>query len=283
MFQITKYFLLILVSFQVSALSGGRNANVAEFPAFVGIILPTNNQICGASIFNRNHVLTIANCMLNTNNLLLAPNQISIVSGTNTLNFALPRTQVQAIYVHPAFNPFTFENDIAVVRTLTDFIFPQVPTPLTAPAEISSRIGEIYFQRNLLKKNNFIILSAFDTENCIVAAWNTNNNLQQALAVPIINRDICNSLAANFGRIAESMLCAGSTGTGSGACNFNRGGSLYCNNRLEGVLNSGFSCGTLANTPGVYTQVRYYLDWIDEQVSRQDIPPANVSPIERLP
>lgn len=79
------------------------------------------------------------------------------------------------------------------------------------------------------------------------------------------------------------MICAGSVGTGSGVCNFNRGGSLFCGNRFEGILSSGFSCGTVTNTPGVYTQVRYYLDWIDEQVSRQDIPPANISPIERLP
>lgn len=89
----------------------------------------------------------------------------------------------------------------------------------------------------------------------MVAAWNTANNLQQTLAVPIINRDQCNALLPHFGRITESMLCAGIIGTGSGVCAINRGASLYCNNRLEGVLSTGFSCGTLSNTPGVYTQV----------------------------
>lgn len=79
------------------------------------------------------------------------------------------------------------------------------------------------------------------------------------------------------------MLCAGTLTTGSGVCNINRGASLYCNNRLEGVLSTGFSCGTVANNPGIYTQVRYYVPWIEAQVRRQDIPPANVSPIERLP
>lgn len=142
MFKTAISFLLLIATWKVSALNGGRNANVAEFPAFVAIVLPTSNQICGASIFNRNHVLTVANCLVNTNYLLLATNQISIISGTNSLNFAFPRTQVEAIYVHPAFNPFTFENDIAVVRTQTDFDFPQVPTPLTAPVQTSSRIGD---------------------------------------------------------------------------------------------------------------------------------------------
>jgi trypsin len=134
-------FFLSLAVWQASALAGGRNSNQGEYPGFVGIVLPTSNQVCGASIFNRNHVLTVANCMLNANNMLLAPNQISIIAGDNTINFGRPRTQVQAIYVHPQYNPFTFENDIAVVRTQTDFNFPQVPTPLVAPIYISTRIG----------------------------------------------------------------------------------------------------------------------------------------------
>lgn len=78
-------------------------------------------------------------------------------------------------------------------------------------------------------------------------------------------------------------MCAGILTTGSGVCQFNRGGALFCNNRLEGILSSGFSCGTVANTPGVYTQIRFYIPWIEEQMRRQDIPPGNVSPIERLP
>lgn len=144
MFHLTRILALCFVSWQVSALTGGRNANLGEFPGFAGIVLPTNNQVCGASIFNRNHVVTVANCVLNSNNLLLAPNQITILSGSNTINFNNPRIQVQAIYVHPQYNPFTFENDIAVVRTQTDFIFPQVPTPLVAPVVISTRIGKTF-------------------------------------------------------------------------------------------------------------------------------------------
>lgn len=142
MFQLTKIFLVCLAASQVTAMVGGRNSLSGEFPAFVGIVLPLSSQICGASIFNRNHVLTAANCMLSNNNLLLAPNQLSIIHGSLSINFNLPRVSVQAIYVHPQYNPFTFENDIAVVRTASDFIFPQVPIPIVAPADISERIGK---------------------------------------------------------------------------------------------------------------------------------------------
>jgi len=142
MFSFTKVFLLFFAFCRASALVGGRNSSVGEFPAFVGIVLPLNNAICGASIFNRNHVLTVANCMLNANNLLLGSNQVSIIFGSNNIDFNLPRMSVNAIYVHPQYNPFTFENDIAVVRTQTDFIFPQVPIPLVAPADIGTRISK---------------------------------------------------------------------------------------------------------------------------------------------
>lgn len=80
--------------------------------------------------------------MLNANQLLLPTNQISILSGTNIINLNNPRIQVQAIYVHPQYNPFTFANDIAVVRTATNFNFPLAPIPLTGIAEVTTRIGK---------------------------------------------------------------------------------------------------------------------------------------------
>lgn len=137
-----KTFVLCLAIWQVSALIGGRNSNIGEYPAFVGVVQAVGSIVCGGAILNRNHVLTVANCMLSNASLLIAPTQFSILSGSNTINFGLPRIQVQAIYVHPQYNPFTFANDIAVIRTQSDFNFPQVAMPLVAPIDISSRIGE---------------------------------------------------------------------------------------------------------------------------------------------
>jgi secreted trypsin-like serine protease len=139
-------FKLIFLSFavyQVSGLAGGRNSVVGEFPSLVGVFHSLNNQICGGVIINNRHVLTVANCMLNAQNLLIAATQLSIMSGTNTINFGLPRTPVQAIYVHPQYNPFTFANDIAVVRTINDFNFPVVANPLTLPSVMTEQICEL--------------------------------------------------------------------------------------------------------------------------------------------
>ena len=96
-------------------LNGGQNAIAGQYSSFVAIVLP-GNQLCGGVIFNANHVLTSAACVLTINNFLVATNQVGILSGAINVNFNLPRLAVQAIYVHAQYNPFTFENDIAVLR-----------------------------------------------------------------------------------------------------------------------------------------------------------------------
>lgn len=95
----------------------------------------------------------------------------------------------------------------------------------------------------------------------------------------MINRDTCNALPLNFGRITETMSCVGNLGAGAGVCQHNRGGALFCNGQLSGVLVGGFGCGQ-ANNPGQYTQPRYYSAWLNEQLVREDVPAAN-TPVTR--
>lgn len=46
----------------------------------------------------------------------------------------------------------------------------------------------------------------------------------------------------------------------------NEGGGLFCEHQLAGILSFGVGCGQ-ANNPAVFTQIRFYSEWIDEQVS----------------
>lgn len=174
-----------------------------------------------------------------------------------------PRILANAIYVHPQYNPFTFDSDIAVIRLQTNFIFPTIPNPPSAIGLLNDQI-------------------VFDTQPCNLAAWNRNNNLQQTILPPIVNRDQCTELAVNQGRITEAMLCAGVLTAGPGVCNHNIGAVLYCNGAITGLLNSGYGCGA-ANFPGTYIQTRFFNEWIQDQMRRQDIPLANSFPLERLP
>lgn len=194
--------------------------------------------------------------MLNANFVVHPINQVSVVAGVITFNLTAPRLQTSAIYTHPRYNPFTFDSDLAVIRTMTNFVFPNVAVPAIAPGRLNDQI-------------------AFDTQPCNLAAWNRNNNFQQTIAPPIINREQCTELAINLGRITEGMICAGQLTAGPGVCNHNIGAVLYCNGAVTGILNSGYGCGA-ANNPGTYIQTRFFNDWIDEQLRRQDT-------LERLP
>lgn len=73
------------------------------------------------------------------------------------------------------------------------------------------------------------------------------------------------------------MICAGTLGATPSVCTGNLGGGLFCQIsdmwQLTGVLSFGVGCG-IANTPGVYTQVRFFDAWINQQLTRTDATPA---------
>ncbi|XP_062542471.1 trypsin alpha-3-like [Armigeres subalbatus] len=243
-------------------ISGGTNSVLGQFPSIVAVGVPTpTNAFCGGVILNENHVLTAARCVLTVQNTLLFPNQVTIMSGVLQLNFAAARIGVSAVYVHPQYNPFTFANNLAVLRTTSNFFPPEVAVPNIGFAVLGNEIP-------------------FDGLACQAAGWNnaTATPVQQFINAPVINRDTCNALAVNLGRIDESMLCAGIVTTGAGVCASNMGTGLFCDGQLAGILSTGFGCGT-ANNPGVYTQIRYYQQWIRQQFDRQDIPTGGSSPI----
>ncbi|KAL1391562.1 hypothetical protein pipiens_003140 [Culex pipiens pipiens] len=244
-------------------ISGGANAVLGQFPSVVavGVPAPPNNAFCGGVILNVNHVLTAARCMLTAQNTLHFPNQVGILAGMLQLNFAAARIPAAAIYVHPAYNPFTFENNIAVIRTAQNFFPPEVALPNVAFAQLALDIP-------------------FDGEGCQVAGWNnaTASPIQQFINVPVLNRDTCNGLAVHLGRIRESMICVGVTAANPSVCASNAGTPLFCNGRVAGILSTGFGCGT-ANNPGVYSQIRFFQGWIEQQFQRQDIPQGGTSPI----
>lgn len=76
------------------------------------------------------------------------------------------------------------------------------------------------------------------------------------------------------------MICAGTLAATPSVCTGNLGGGLFCPVspdssiiQLTGVLSFGIGCGAI-NTPGVYTQVRFFETWINQQLTRTDATPA---------
>uniref|UniRef100_A0A8C2TM76 Transmembrane serine protease 4 n=1 Tax=Coturnix japonica TaxID=93934 RepID=A0A8C2TM76_COTJA len=89
-----------------------------------------------------------------------------------------------------------------------------------------------------------------------------SETLQQA-EVRLIDMQSCN-LEAYHGKVTQKMLCAGLPEGGVDTCQGDSGGPLLYSNRhwqVVGIVSWGFGCGT-PSTPGVYTSVRAYLNWI---------------------
>merc|ERR1712088_947524 len=102
------------------------------------------------------------------------------------------------------------------------------------------------------------------TGSCNVSGWGTLHSGGQTpdqlmvVSVPIVPEPRC-QLEYPF-QIAKSMICAGEYGKdscGPMVC-YNADGSGY----LGGIVSWGIGCGGLYH-PGVYTEVSYFVDWVE--------------------
>ncbi|GAB1300646.1 Protease, serine 32 [Apodemus speciosus] len=136
---------------------------------------------------------------------------------------------------------------------------------------------------------------------CWVTGWgNTgiNQYLQppftlQELEVPLIDAQTCNnyyqenSFSSTGPAILEGMLCAGFEEGGKDACNGDSGGPLVCDiNGIwiqAGVVSWGSDCA-MPKRPGVYTNVSFYISWIQDTISNSAIEGKSFSPsLSRTP
>ena len=78
-------------------------------------------------------------------------------------------------------------------------------------------------------------------------------------SVPLVSNAVC---SADYNQaIGDGMLCAGYATGGVDSCQGDSGGPMVCNQKLAGIVSWGVGCAQ-PNTPGVYTNVAYYNNWI---------------------
>merc|ERR1719370_1811732 len=81
-------------------------------------------------------------------------------------------------------------------------------------------------------------------------------------------------------QIAKSMICAGEYGKDS--CQGDSGGPMVCYNAdgsgyLGGIVSWGIGCGGLYH-PGVYTEVSYFVDWVEAHTPALPDPSTTMPP-----
>merc|ERR1711893_42083 len=233
-------------------MGGGWESRKNEFPWQVSLQW-FGSHICGGSVVDSRHVITAAHCVEND-----APSRLSVVVGDHRRN--QPGSYKKTVDViannwHHRYDlTGNIENDIAVLTLAEDLDFNDGVQPVCAPVT-----GQDYYVGQTSSVSGW-------------GATRSGGSVTQELRytnVPIMAYNDCTRAFPN-GWVEPGMVCAGNTGGNDrDSCQGDSGGPLVVRNgdsfELVGVVSWGLGCASL--TPGVYAEVSYYEDWLDETIN----------------
>ena len=284
------------IDYNAARIIGGTEALAGEFPWHVTINL-RGKVVCGGTLISSDTVVTAAHCLhkatskskrichstpsfrkfiavLKQDNIQLNPKDwsdaapcewfdkemISVTAGaTDRTNDKTQTKQVDKGYVSPRYI-YTLStsqhNDIAVLKLKSPFTLDVKVSSVCLPDASTS-----------LNKGKILTITGFGVTQ--LPSFTLASKLMKA-NVPVETSEVCNQYMR--GEVSAKMVCAGSKDGGVDSCQGDSGGPLldvstnrYNKQRysLVGVVSWGIGCAN-KNRFGVYTDVRRFLQFIDE-------------------
>ncbi|XP_034718683.1 uncharacterized protein LOC117938269 [Etheostoma cragini] len=239
---------------------GGSDAVAGSWPWQVSLQMDRYGHVCGATLVASRWLISAAHCFQDSDAIKYSDARawrayMGMRVMTTGNNGAATRP-IRRILLHPQYDQFTSDYDIALLELGAPIFFNELVQPVCVPAPSHT----------------------FTTgTSCYVTGWGVlmedgelASRLQEA-SVKIINRNTCNKLYDEA--VTPRMLCAGNLQGGVDACQGDSGGPLVCLERgrrwfLAGIVSWGEGCAR-QNRPGVYTQVVRFTDWIHQQTKGQ--------------
>lgn len=239
----------------------GDDASLGEFPHMAALGTPDNdanatlNWRCGASIISDRYVLTAGHCIIDVSQVTPTMVRIGRVNIDDPNGGDAQEFGIINITVHPQFNRRLKVNDIAVV---------ELDNPIKRSVNVHPAC---------LYTNND------DPRGLVASGWGVTSLqattgskiLQKAnlVAVPVSECNETFSRLKILDNLSNQHFCTRSPpGRTSDTCLGDSGGPLQVENvqdskvfSIVGITSTGNGCG--GNTPGVYTRVSNYLDWIE--------------------
>ncbi|KYB28417.1 phenoloxidase-activating factor 2 [Tribolium castaneum] len=161
---------------------------------------------------------------------------------------------VAHMVLHPHFKLATLQNDIALLFLNKPFKVEKIGTVCIPPPG-----------------------SVLDNLNCSSAtAMKENQTSLKVVRLPMVSRDSCvgslrQSRLGEFFQLHQSFVCAG--GNDEDTCGGDGGSPLICpipglpgRYQQAGIVSWGIGCG--GNLPGVYVNLAYFREWIDEVMTQ---------------
>jgi secreted trypsin-like serine protease len=238
---------------------------VAQAAGYAGEPETVNLYQCGGSLIAPGVILTAAHCAAKFQQ---EPQKLKIRCGEwDTQNQNEPREHqdryVNAIDVHPDFNPRNLANDWTLLYTTQDF-------------ELQEHIDTVCLPQPE---------ELFDYQSCFATGWGKDQFgasgqyqvVLKEVELPVVGHDQCQNdlrktrLGSRF-KLDNSFICAGGEG-GKDTCKGDGGSPLVCPSKYDpnsyvqaGIVAWGIGCGE-DNTPGVYASVSKGVCWIDYAMS----------------
>eukprot|EP00057_Strongylocentrotus_purpuratus_P011161 XP_011665635.1 PREDICTED: uncharacterized protein LOC585547 isoform X4 [Strongylocentrotus purpuratus] len=221
---------------------GGSPTQLGDWPWMVSLRDRSNVHRCAAVVINSTTAVTAAHCVKKFDTAVLGDLKLSMTSPYHI------ETDVEAA-IHPDYAINTITNDIAVIKFNINLEFNDYIQPIC----LQDRDASTRFTA------------------CYITGWGhtseggTVSDTLQKATITLFDEAQCQSFYPDR-TITPTMLCAGHLSGEMDACQGDTGGPLQCEDQygrfhLVGITSFGYGCGR-PNTPGVYTKVSEYYDFI---------------------
>ncbi len=189
---------------------------------------------CGGSLYHGRFVITAAHC-----SDFVKPQNVRVLVGTHKLDGSGKRYKVRKIIIHPKWDDFTFDYDIAIWC-------------------LEEEVGDapkLYIANHEVAVGTMMRVSGWGALSEIGPSPLTLHQVQ----VPKVSKTNCNDANSYNGDVTRRMLCAGYDGGGFDSCFGDSGGPLTRprpegGRILAGIVSWGDGCA-LPDKFGVYTRI----------------------------
>lgn len=226
-----------------------------KYPWYVGLhhaYLP--DSVCGGSIINVQYIPTAAHCIAGYCQFL----SVSIAdynqhSAADDVRGVTRLAQIDRCIFHDNYDSRTMDNGIGLIRL-------KEKLSLTANEDLRS----VYLPES--RKNTYegILGTVYGWGR--LGSGGPVPDVLQEVSLPILGK-ACTGRVIAGSMITSQMMCAGVTEGGKNSCQGDSGGPLTVEEKgktvIVGLVSFGDSC-SLPGSPGVYTRVSEYLDWISK-------------------